>query len=62
MNAEQAYKNWLLSHKIRLQVMTDEQMFILGYETALKDMQEPVEEEQEQPKPVTKKAKVKKDE
>ena len=62
MNAEQAYKNWLLSHKIRLQVMTDEQMFILGYETALKDMQQPVEEEQEQPKPIAKKAKVKKDE
>jgi hypothetical protein len=57
MSAQKAYSDWLLSQKIRLQGFTEQQMFILGYETALKDMQEPDEEV----KPI-KKAKVKKDE
>ena len=65
MDGQKAYNNWIMSHKIRLQVMTDEQMFMIGYETALKDVQESSQEkqeEEEQPKPAVKKAKVKKDE
>lgn len=56
MDAKKAYQYWLASQKIRMQVMTDEQMFILGYQTAVAEMTKDLEEV----KP--KKPKVKKDE
>jgi lipid A disaccharide synthetase len=41
--AQHAYKEWKAQHKVNLQVYTDEQMFILGYdsrETEVKDLTE----------------------
>ena len=34
MNAETAYSNWKKSHKVSLQVYTDQQLFELGFNAA----------------------------
>jgi lipid A disaccharide synthetase len=33
MTAQQMFRNWKAQHKVNLQVYSDEQMFILGYDS-----------------------------
>mgnify|MGYP003353000268 CR=1 FL=1 len=33
MTAQEMYKNWKLSHKVNMRVYSDEDLFVLGYES-----------------------------